>query len=80
MLEFEVTGDRNNFIDLQKFFLEIKCKIVQSSGDDLKYDGAATADTARTDAPYLCHIVLHSLFSDCTVSANGLKISNANGN
>ena len=39
MLEFEVTGDRNNFIDLQNFFLEVKCKIVQSSGADLKYDG-----------------------------------------
>ena len=80
MLEFEVTGDRNNFIDLQKIFLEVKCKIVQSSGADLKYDGAATADTAKTDAPYFCNNVLHSLFSDCTVSANGLKISNANGN
>ena len=80
MLEFEVTGDRNNFIDLQKNFLEVKCKIVQSSGADLKYDGAATADTAKTDAPYFCNNVLHSLFSDCTVSANGLKISNANGN
>ena len=51
MLEFEVTGDRNNFIDLQKIFLEVKCKIVQSSGADLKYDGAANADTAKTDAP-----------------------------
>ena len=80
MIEFELTGDRNNFIDLQKIFFEIKCKIVQSSGAYLKYDGAATADTARTDAPYFCNNVLHSLFSDCTVSANGLKISNANGN
>ena len=60
--------------------MEVKCKIVQSSGADLKYDGAATADTAKTDAPYFCNNVLHSLFSDCTVSANGLKISNANGN
>ena len=51
-----------------------------SLGADLKYDGAATADTARTDAPYFCNNVLHSHFSDCTVSANGLKISNANGN
>ena len=58
MLEFEVTGDRNSFIDLQKIFLEVKCKIVQSSGDDLKYDGAATADTAKTDAPYFCNNVL----------------------
>ena len=80
MLEFEVSGDRNNFIDLQKIFLEIKCKIVQSSGADLKYDAGAPTDKAKTDAPYFCNNVLHSLFSDCTVSANGLKISNANGN
>ena len=80
MLEFEVAGDRNNFIDLQKIFLEIKCKIVQASGADLKYDAGAAADVTKTDAPYLCNNVLHSLFSDCTVSANGLKISNANGN
>ena len=80
MLEFEVAGDRNNFIDLQKVFLEIKCKIVQGSGTDLKYDAGAAADVTKTDAPYFCNTVLHSLFSDCTVSANGLKISIAKGN
>ena len=80
MLEFEVAGDRNNFIDLQKIFLEIKCKIVQSSDADLKYDNTAAADVTKTDAPYFCNNVLHSLLSDCTVSANGLKISSANGN
>ena len=79
MLEFEVAGDRNNFIDLQKIFL-VKCKIVQSSEANLKYDGTAAADVTKTDAPYFCNNVLHSLFSDCTVSANGLKISKANGN
>ena len=73
MLEFEVAGDRNNFIDLQKIFLEIKCKIVQASEADLKYDAGAAADVTKTDAPYFCNNVLHSLFSDCTVSANGLK-------
>ena len=80
MLEFEVAGDRNNFIDLQKIFLEVKFKIVQSSEADLKYDATATADITKTGYPYFCNNVLHSLFSDCTVSANGLKISNANGN
>ena len=80
MLEFEVAGDRNNFIDLQKIFLEIKCKIVQASEADLKFAAGAAADVTKTDAPYFCNNVLHSLFSDCTVSANGLKISNANGN
>ena len=82
MLEFEVTGDRNNFIDLQKIFLEIKCKVVQSDGSQLEYDGtndASIADTSKTNSPYLANNALHSLFSDCTVSANGLKISNANG-
>ena len=80
MLEFEVAGDRNNFIDLQKIFLEIKCKIVQAPEADLRYYAGAAADVTKTDAPYFCNNVLHSLFSDCTVSANGLKISNANGN
>ena len=80
MLEFEVAGDRNNFIDLQKIFLEVKCKSVQSSEANFKYDGTAAADVTKTDAPYFCNNVLHSLFSDCTVSANGLKILNANGN
>ena len=80
MLEFEVSYDRNNFIDLQKIFPEIKCKIVQSSRADLKHNAGAPTDKAKTDAPYFCNNVLHSLFSDCTVSANGLKTSNANGN
>ena len=80
MLEFEVADDKNNFIDLQKIFLEVKCKIVQSSEADFKYDTTAAADITKTDSPYFCHNVLHSLFSDCTVSANGLKIPNANGN
>ena len=80
MLDFEVAGDRNNFINIQKNFLEVKCKIVQSSEADLKNDATAAADITKTDSPYFCNNVLHSLFSDCTVSAYGLKISNANGN
>ena len=80
MLDFEVAVDRNNFIDLQNFFLEIKCKIVQSFDADLKYDNTAAADVTTTDAPYFCNNVLHSFFTGCTISAKGLKISNANGN
>ena len=80
ILEFEVAGDRNNFFDLQKIFLEVNCKIVQSSETDLKYDAAASADITKTDSPYFCNDVLHSLFSDWRVSANRQKNSNANGN
>ena len=56
--------------------------MVQSDGSQLEYDGtndASIADTSKTNSPYLANNALHSLFSDCTVSANGLKISNANG-
>ena len=46
----------------------------------LKYDVEAAADVTKTDDPDFCINFLHSLFSDCSVSANGLKISNATGN
>ena len=76
MLEFKVVGDRNNFIDLQKFLLEIKCKITRTNDADLR----TGADAKNTDSPYFSNNALHSLFSECTVSANGVKLSNTNGN
>ena len=77
MLEFEITGDRNNFVDLQKNYLEIRCKVTQSNGADLRY---VNTDPTVSDSPFLVNNSLYSLFSDCTLSANGLKISNANSN
>ena len=77
MLEFEITGDRNNFVDLQKIYLEIRCKLTQSNGADLRYDNT---NPTVSDSPFLVNNSLYSLFSDCTLSANGLKISNANSN
>ena len=76
MLEFEVIVDRNNFIDLQKFLLEIKCKITQSNDADLR----SGTDATTTFSPYFSNNALHSLFSECRVSANGVKSSNTNGN
>ena len=75
-LEFEIVGDRNNFIDLQKIYLEVKCCIVQSNGNNLRY---TTGDANASDTPFFLNNILHSLFADCTVSANGNKISSANG-
>ena len=34
-LEFEIVGDRNNFIDLQKIYLEIKFRVFRNNGNDL---------------------------------------------
>ena len=75
-LEFEVVGDRNNFIDLQKIYLEIKCRILQTDGTDLRF---TAGDANASDLPCFANNILHSLFAECTVSANGIKISTANG-
>ena len=76
-LEFEVVGDRNNFIDLQKIFLEVKCRVIQSNNEILRH---VEDNAANSDAPFFVNNILHSLFSECTVSLNGIKIANSNGN
>ena len=63
-LEIEIVGDRNNFIDLQKNYLEVKCRIVQSNGKNLRY---TAGDANANDTPYFVNNTLHSLFADCTV-------------
>ena len=75
-MEFEVVGDRNNFIDLQKTYLEIKCRILKTDGTDLRY---THGDANSTDLPYFASSILHSFFAACTVSENGIKVSTANG-
>ena len=47
-----------------------------TDGTGLKFDAAANANS---DLAYLADNALHSMFADCTVSANGIKISSANG-
>ena len=75
-LEFQVTGDQNNFLDLQHMYLQLSCSIHRQDGSALRYD----EDTKGiSDEPKFVNNILHSLFSDCDVSANGIKISHANG-
>ena len=57
-LEFEIVGDRNNFIDLQKIYLEIKFRVVQSNGNDSRF---TTGDANNSDTPHLVNNVLHSI-------------------
>ena len=71
-LEFEVVGDRNNILDLQEKFFGNK---LQNDGSDLRYDAT---NAAQSDAPVFVNNTLHWRFSECTVSANGMKVSNSN--
>ena len=77
MLEFEVLGDRNNFIDLQRTRLEIVLRVVQNNGNVLR---THATDAGLKDTPYLVNNLLSSLFSECTLSLNGEKISTTNAN
>ena len=76
-LEFEVVGDRTSFIDLQNAYLEMKCRILRTNAYKLDYDAA---DAAATDSPLFVNDALHSLFFECRITANGIKLSSANGN
>ena len=77
MLEFEVLGGRNNFIDLQRTRLEIVARVVQNNGNVLR---THATEVAKRDTPYLVNTPLSSLFSECTMSLNGEKISTTNAN
>ena len=76
-LEFEVVADRTIFIDLQNICLDVKGRILRPNGDKLEYDAG---NAAATDAPFFVNNALHSFFSECSITANGIKISSANGN
>ena len=72
MLEVEVLRDRNNFIDLQRTRLEIVARVVQNNGNVLR---THATEAAQQDTPYLVNNSFSSLFSECTMSLNGEKIS-----
>ena len=59
MLEIEVARDRNSFYWSAKNLLELKCKIVEASEADVKYDAGTAADVTKTYAPYILNNVLH---------------------
>ena len=48
-LEFEVVGDRKNFIDLQKIHLKTKCRVLQTDGTDLR---CTHSDANASNLPY----------------------------
>ena len=77
MLEFEALGDRNNFIDLQRTRLEIVLRVIKNNGNVLR---THATDAGLRDTPYLVNNLLSSLFSECTLSLNGEKISTTNAN
>ena len=61
MLEFEVLGDRNIFIDLQRTRLEKVARIVRSNGNVLR---THATEAPNRHMPYFVNNHLSSLFSE----------------
>ena len=77
MIFFEVLGDKNNFIDLQRTRVEIVARYVQNHGNVLR---THATEAAQRDTTYSVDTPLSSLFSECTMSLNGEKISTTDAN
>ena len=75
-LNLKLLAIQTTFWTCKKFFLEINCNLSQCDGSDLRYDAA---NAAQVDVPVLVNSALHSIFSECIVTANGVKVSNSNG-
>ena len=64
MIEFEVLGDRNNLIDLQRTRLETVARIVENNGNVLR---THATETAQRDTPYLVINPLSSVENTCNI-------------
>ena len=69
-LEFEVNGERTDFSDLQNNYFEIKWTNVKADNASSIY---VTGDACQQDKPLFVHNTLTSLFSDFTVTPQGVK-------
>ena len=70
-LEFEITGDCTNFIDLQNTYLEVKFQILKADDTNLTYHAQ---DDDQRDISSLVNNTLHSLYSDCSYREWNQKI------
>ena len=77
MLEFEVLGNRNNFIDLQSTRLERVARVIRNNRTVLR---THATEAANRDTLYFVNNPLSSFFSERALSLKGEKISTSNAN
>jgi hypothetical protein len=68
-IEFELSTDRNVFLDMQEIFLKVALKVFDPKNPEAEY---------QPDQHAFVNNTLHSLFSNCEVSLNGEVVSNSN--
>lgn len=74
-IEFALSTDRNDYLDLQSLILDVKIVVLAKSGEKLPVDPEGKAKSNIILIPN----ILQSLFSNCEVSLNGDMIETSNG-
>ncbi len=75
-LDFRILSELRHFIDLRSIMLELVVKFVNTDGTDLRYHAT---DVDERDECSFANNLLHSLFKECDVEFNSIKVSKANG-
>ncbi len=78
-LEFNIVGEKRTYIDLDKIYLELAVKFNKGDGSDQVWDNDSPNDIALSDKCSFANNLLHTLFKECEVYANTVKISSTNG-
>ena len=74
-IEFSISGQTSEYLDLSNTYLHIRVKITNSDGTDLKFqDNVAPSKLEDNVAP--SNLFLHSLFSQVDLSLNGVLVTN----
>ncbi len=78
-LEFNIVGEKRTYIDLDKIYLELAVKFNKGDGNPQTWVAGSPNDPEQSDKCSFVNNLLHSLFKECEVYANTVKISSTNG-
>jgi len=74
-LEFELSGERNIYVDLRNIYLHIKITLLSWKHTDSTWNEITDA---AADVACVVNNILHSMFSNCEASLQGVQISTSN--
>ena len=84
-IEFEFETDRNQYLDMRETHLSLKLQLSKEDclmlSKKAEHKAKSEDDSDEDPQTYLIYVnnLLHSLFSNCEVNFNNIKVYNANG-
>ncbi len=78
VLEFELSGERTSFIDMRNVHLQLALQVIKMTSGDSGSLTESPIKRSTGDKVVFVNNIMHSLFSNCEVSLNGVQVSTAN--